>query len=148
MEHRGACSADRDSGDGAGVMTALPEPLFQSWFDRENIPMPAKEHWGVGMAFLPQDSDRALEHRLYIEEVVKGENLTVLGWREVPVRPEVLGVQARENQPRIEQVIVTSPDNLSGDEFRSQTLHRSLSDRKKIIRRFLYLFLFLSHNCL
>ncbi len=115
LEHRGACSADRDSGDGAGLLTALPVQLIQSWFEQQNIPMPPKEQWGVGMVFLPQDSTQAAEGRAYIEEVVKGENLTVLGWRQVPVRPEVLGWQARENLPRIEQIIVTSPDSLEGD---------------------------------
>ena len=33
MEHRGACSADADSGDGAGVMTQIPWKLF-----KEDIP--------------------------------------------------------------------------------------------------------------
>ncbi len=115
LEHRGACSADRDSGDGAGLLTALPVQLFQSWFEQQNIPMPPKEQWGVGMVFLPQDSTQAAEGRTHIEEIVKGEKLTVLGWRQVPVRPEVLGSQARENLPRIEQIIVTSPDSLEGD---------------------------------
>jgi glutamate synthase (ferredoxin) len=117
MEHRGGCSADRDSGDGAGVMTALPQQLFQAWFDENNLAMPPQEQWGVGMVFLPQDSATAAECRAHIEEVVKGENLTVLGWREVPVRPEVLGVQAKANQPRIEQVFVTSTNDLQGDEL-------------------------------
>ncbi|GAB4530631.1 MAG: glutamate synthase-related protein [Pleurocapsa sp.] len=117
MEHRGGCSADRDSGDGAGIMTALPQKLFASWFKEQNIPMPAKEAWGVGMVFLPQDCDRTVGCKKLIEDIVTQENLTVLGWREVPVRPEVLGEQARANQPYIAQIIVTSPDNLTGDEL-------------------------------
>ncbi|MGF1489369.1 MAG: glutamate synthase-related protein [Prochloraceae cyanobacterium] len=115
MEHRGGCSADRDSGDGAGLMTAVPTKLFQSWFAENNITVPDREGWGVGMVFLPQDPQKAASCRDRIEEIVKGENLTVLGWRKVPVKPEVLGRQARENQPQIEQVIVTSPDKLTGD---------------------------------
>ncbi|MGK7874248.1 MAG: glutamate synthase-related protein [Xenococcaceae cyanobacterium] len=117
LEHRGACSADRDSGDGSGLMTAIPRQLFQHWFTKQNIPMPPNNQLGVGMVFLPQDSTQAAECRSHVEEIVKGENLTVLGWREVPVCPEVLGVQARENQPRIEQVLVTSPDNLEGEKL-------------------------------
>jgi len=115
LEHRGGCCADGDSGDGSGVLTGLPLKLFQSWFAAENIPMPEPETWGVGMVFLPQDEEKAKEGRAYIEEVIVGEKLQVLGWRQVPIRPEVLGVQAREYQPRIEQVIVTSPDKLKGD---------------------------------
>ncbi len=115
MEHRGGCSADRDSGDGAGLMTAIPAELFRSWFENNNITMPAVGKWGVGMVFLPTDPEKAASCRAHIEKIVKGENLTVLGWRKVPVKPEVLGRQARENQPQIEQVIVTSPDGLAGD---------------------------------
>jgi glutamate synthase (ferredoxin) len=117
LEHRGACSADQDSGDGAGLMTALPLQLFQHWFKEKNIPMPPVGQLGVGMVFLPQESSKRAEAIAHVEEVVKAENLTILGWREVPVRPEVLGVQARENQPYIAQIMVTSPDNLAGDEL-------------------------------
>ena len=117
MEHRGGCSADRDSGDGAGIMTGLPPKIFAEWFNSNNISQPAAEAWGVGMVFLPQDADRIAEEKKFIEDTVKAENLTVLGWREVPVNPDVLGEQARDNQPHIEQIIVTSPDGLTGDDL-------------------------------
>ena len=117
MEHRGGCSADRDSGDGAGVMTALPQKLFAAWFEEQNIDTPARESYGVGMVFLPQDEKRRVESKKLIEDIVSRENLTVLGWREVPVRPEVLGVSARENQPYIEQIFVISPEKLMGDDL-------------------------------
>lgn len=117
MEHRGGCSADRDSGDGAGVMTALPEKIFGSWFAERGLTMPAREAWGVGMVFLPQDLTEAGECKKFIEDTVEQEKLEVLGWREVPVRPEVLGIQAREYQPHIEQIVVSSQDNLTGDEL-------------------------------
>ena len=115
MEHRGGCSADRDSGDGAGIMTAVPQKLFANWFAENNILMPAAEAWGVGMIFLPQEQEQANECKKTVETVVSQENLTVLGWREVPVSPEVLGVQARANQPHIAQIIVTSSEKLTGD---------------------------------
>jgi glutamate synthase (ferredoxin) len=115
MEHRGGCSADLDSGDGAGIMTALPQKLFASWFNEHQISMPQTEAWGVAMVFLPQDTEKARECKQFIEKIVKEDNLTVLGWRAVPIRPEVLGRQAKENQPEIAQIIVTSPENLSGD---------------------------------
>ena len=115
LEHRGGCSADQDSGDGSGIMTGIPAQLFQSWFEQNNLSMPGPEQWGIGMVFLPQDSGQAADARAEIEEVIRQENLKVLGWREVPIHPEVLGVQARENQPRIEQVVVTSAAQLQGD---------------------------------
>lgn len=109
LEHRGGCSADSDSGDGAGIMTGIPRQLFEPWFKNHNLEMPPENQLGVAMAFLPQDDAKRLEALAYVEEVVKGENLTILGWREVPVRPEVLGRQARENQPYIAQLFVTAP---------------------------------------
>ncbi len=116
LEHRGGCSADQDSGDGSGLMTAIPQQLFQSWSKSQNIPLPAPEKFGVGMVFLPQDAAQAASRRAFVEQVVKEENLEVLGWRQVPVKPEVLGIQARENQPQIEQILVTC-ETLEGDEL-------------------------------
>jgi len=115
MEHRGGCSADRDSGDGAGIMTALPEKILGDWFSQNNLVQPQPEAWGVGMVFLPQGTEKIVAAKQYVEEIVFGEGLQVLGWREVPVAPEVLGVQARDNQPHIEQIMVSSPDGLTGD---------------------------------
>ncbi|MBR8827641.1 MAG: glutamate synthase large subunit [Gomphosphaeria aponina SAG 52.96 = DSM 107014] len=117
LEHRGGCSADRDSGDGSGIMTALPTDLFFDWFTTQNIPIPRHESYGVGMVFLPQDDLRAAACRDSIQNICQVCNLTVLGWRIVPVDSNVLGVQARENQPRIEQVFVSSVDGLCGDEL-------------------------------
>ena len=116
LEHRGGCSADQDSGDGAGVMTALPWELLKTWFAQSQIAMPPTEQLGVGMVFLPQEENLVNIARQIVEDVLKSENFTLLGWRVVPVQEKVLGLQARENQPKIEQVIVASP-SLRGDEL-------------------------------
>ncbi|HEY9638158.1 MAG TPA: glutamate synthase central domain-containing protein, partial [Coleofasciculaceae cyanobacterium] len=116
LEHRGGCSADQDSGDGAGLMTAIPWELFKHWFAEQGISMPPIEHLGVAMVFLPQEAALVNIAREIVEEVLEQEGLTVLGWRVVPVKDSVLGIQARENEPQIEQVIVMSP-NLQGDEL-------------------------------
>ena len=102
MEHRGGCSADQDSGDGAGLMTAIPWALLQKEFADLTID---PEHSALGMFFFPQDRDRADECREITEKIAKEEGLNLLRWRIVPVQPQVLGVQARENQPHIEQAI-------------------------------------------
>jgi glutamate synthase (ferredoxin) len=115
MEHRGGCSADRDSGDGAGIMTALPNKIFADWFAQNNLVQPDAEAWGVGMVFLPQAAEKIQEFKQYVEQAVTGEGLKILGWREVPIRSEVLGQQAREHQPHIEQIVVNAPDGLTGD---------------------------------
>ncbi|WP_293057056.1 glutamate synthase large subunit [Okeania sp. SIO2B3] len=114
LEHRGGCSADQDSGDGAGLMSQIPWKLLS-----ENLELDT-ERCGVAMIFLPQTEDKAAQARQIIEKVITKEGLKVVGWRVVPVRPEVLGPQARANQPQIEQLIVAS-ETLQGD-----NLERSL----------------------
>lgn len=117
LEHRGGCSADSDSGDGAGIMTGIPRGLLERWFTQRDLTMPAVEQLGVGMVFLPQEPSAREVAKGYVEEVIRAEQLTVLGWREVPVKPEVLGIQARNNQPHMEQILVTCPTGCSGDEL-------------------------------
>ncbi|WP_414582118.1 glutamate synthase-related protein [Scytonema sp. PCC 10023] len=116
LEHRGGCSADQDSGDGAGILTAIPWTLFQDDFARRGVQLPKSENIAVGMIFLPQDPEAAQKARATVEQVAESEKLTVLGWRVVPVQPKLLGVQARENQPQIEQIFVASEEK-SGDEL-------------------------------
>ena len=130
MEHRGGCSADRDSGDGAGMMTGLPEKIFAHWFADKNLEQPKLGSWAVGMVFLPQDSQQINESKQHIEQIVKAEGLTVLGWREVPVNPEVLGQQARDNQPHIEQIVVSSADLMDDDLERKLYVARSQVGKK------------------
>ena len=115
MEHRGGCSADNDSGDGSGVMTAIPREVLVPWFTSKGLSMPPLEQLGVGMVFLSQNDIKRQAERAHVEAVVSAADLKILGWREVPVKPELLGIQAKQNQPHIEQIMVTSPAGLSGD---------------------------------
>ncbi len=117
MEHRGGCSADQDSGDGSGVMIAIPHKLLKTWFTDNQLEIPQAESYAVGMVFLPQDESQSVPAKKFVEQVVTEENLQVLGWRKVPVKPEILGRQARDNQPQIEQIIVESSEGLKGDEL-------------------------------
>lgn len=108
LEHRGGCSADQDSGDGAGILTAIPWELFQTDYAGENV--------AVGMLFLPQNPEITQKIKAIFEQIATEEKFTVLGWRVVPVQSDLLGTQARENQPQIEQVFLASADK-SGDEL-------------------------------
>jgi glutamate synthase (ferredoxin) len=107
MEHRGGCSADYDSGDGAGMMTAIPWEIFGAWakgLGQELI----EGQTAVGMVFLPQGELVAAQARQKTEGRLKASGFTVLGWRVVPIQPEILGVQAKAFLPQIEQVVVTA----------------------------------------
>jgi glutamate synthase (ferredoxin) len=134
LEHRGGCSADQDSGDGAGIMTAIPWELFQQAETLTALKSVSVEQlqdvYGVGMVFLPQTPEAADPVRQTIETVLTQQQLSVCGWRPVPIDPDVLGPQARENQPIIEQVIVSSAAGKTGDELERQlyVARRSIGD--------------------
>ncbi|MBW4516277.1 MAG: glutamate synthase subunit alpha [Timaviella obliquedivisa GSE-PSE-MK23-08B] len=115
MEHRGGCCADQDSGDGAGVMTAIPWEMLAPWLEAKSLAV-QPEQMGLGMFFLPAETVAAAIAREAVERVSQASGLKVLGWRVVPVNPEVLGVQAREYQPQIEQLIVQSTE-VEGDDL-------------------------------
>ncbi len=113
MEHRGGCSADQDSGDGAGVMLGLPWDLLNQWASTTGLATLESAHTGVAMVFLPQDETIALAAKKQVEEIFTSEGFSWLGWRSVPTNPEVLGTQATENLPGILQAIVSASE--SGD---------------------------------
>ncbi len=100
MEHRGGCGGDGDSGDGAGILCAIPwEYLEKVWPEVQN----PNHSTGLGMIFMPKNPDERQEAKKIFEEEAIHLGLVSKGWREVPVDPEVLGQQARENAPFIEQ---------------------------------------------
>jgi glutamate synthase (ferredoxin) len=118
MEHRGGCSADRDSGDGAGIMTAIPWAVLDQWATSAGLATLTPATTGVAMVFFPQDGATRNSAKRSIDAVFASEGLTLVGWRVLPTNPDVLGIQARENLPVMEQAIVTS--GLSGDELERQ----------------------------
>lgn len=103
MEHRGACGGDGVSGDGAGIMTQIPWKLFPEY---------QSQNPGVGMIFLPRDPTRRDAVKKVIEGVCSANELNFLGWREVPVNPDVLGDLARNAMPSIWQFFVEAPERL------------------------------------
>ena len=101
MEHRGACSADNDSGDGAGVMTEIPWKLLASEIDGVE-----EGKCGVGQIFLPQDEASAQKCKDFISRLSEERGLEILGWRDVPVNSGVVGVMAKETEPVMAQIVV------------------------------------------
>ena len=114
LEHRGAVGSDAGTGDGAGILTQIPDAFLR---DVAGVKLPAAGLYGAGLVFLPTDSTDAANGKAGFENLAKEEDLEVLGWREVPIRPEVLGDLARAAQPTIEQVFVSSADAATGLEL-------------------------------
>jgi len=105
LEHRGAVGSDAGTGDGAGIITQIPHAFFQEVVD---FSLPEKGSYAVGTAFMSPDPHAAQQERAALESLASEEGLSVLGWREVPIRPEVIGEQARAAMPSFWQLFVVS----------------------------------------
>jgi glutamate synthase (ferredoxin) len=105
MAHRGGVSADGKSGDGAGVLTQIPRPLFDRELSRLGISYPV-DNLAVGMVFLPRDEAQRTTARLLVKQGLAQQGLELLGWRAVPVDEDALGAGARRTLPVIEQALV------------------------------------------
>lgn len=113
LAHRGAVDADAITGDGAGVLTQIPYPLFREFLEEKGKKLYSDEDLGVGVIFLPKDDEYAQARaKKVVENAIKGEHLSVLGWRDVPVDDSCLGQKAKETQPRIVQVLIAKTDDL------------------------------------
>lgn len=130
MEHRGGCGADNDSGDGSGIMTSIPWDLCNNWANKQGIASLDKLHTGVGMLFLPKDNDSMEEAKKVILNIFTQEGLEILGWRPVPVNMSVVGHNAKETMPNIQQVFV----KIAGEE-RSDDIERELYICRKLIEK-------------
>ena len=108
MEHRGACGADKLSGDGAGILIQLPHAFFQEECPKIGIDLPEAGRYAVGNVFLPTGDDTK-EGMEIMERAVLTEGLELLGWRELPVDSSTIGVTARSVEPAIKQIFVGAP---------------------------------------
>src|SRR5213082_2423961 len=102
LTHRGGVDADGASGDGAGLLTSIPDAFFRARAREQGIEL--LESFGLGFAFLPQSV--SAEARTAIESAGDAERLRVLGWRRVPVNTNSLGRLALETMPEIWQFFV------------------------------------------
>ncbi|HEX4574576.1 MAG TPA: glutamate synthase central domain-containing protein, partial [Gemmatimonadales bacterium] len=108
VAHRGAAATD-NSGDGAGVLTQIPERLLRAEAQRQGIALAPDQPFAVGAFFLPTDPSVLDRATTMIEEVLHAEGLPVLGWRDVPVDRAVLGAGARVTCPTIRHAFVALP---------------------------------------
>ncbi len=132
LAHRGAAAAD-GSGDGAGLLTQLPHALFYRHAATHGLALGPGRPFAVGAFFLPREAP-ALERAVRIvEEVLAGQGLPVLAWRDVPVDLGVLSAGARASCPTIRQAIITPPAD--GDRRDEASLERSLYLARRTIER-------------
>lgn len=116
MEHRGACGCDPDSGDGAGIMFQIPHQFLWDECIALDILLKEPGHYGVGMAFLPKDEEGNAHCRSLIKEAAINRGFNFLGFRDVPVNPEGIGVTALSVEPSIVQFFVERPSDIKTSE--------------------------------
>jgi glutamate synthase (NADPH/NADH) large chain len=138
MDHRGARGAERNTGDGAGMLTALPHE-FLARVAREELSaiLPPPGRFGAGIVFLPRDEGERQRCKDVVAELVEAEGQQLVGWREVPVDPvgADLGPTAAAAAPHVEQLFIAATDGVGGDAFerklyqiRKRASHRLRTD--------------------
>ena len=126
LEHRGAVGSDAGTGDGAGIITQIPDNFFRSVTDFE---LPKAGFYGAGLVFLEIDAD-SRNFEASFSKLCEARGLTLLGTRVVPVNPESLGDLARAAMPQIIQVFVSSANNQSEEELERELYFlRRISER-------------------
>tara|TARA_A100001011_G_scaffold259550_1_gene267906 strand:- start:2524 stop:7026 length:4503 start_codon:yes stop_codon:yes gene_type:complete len=115
LEHRGAVSADGKTGDGAGILIEIPHDFLVS---KCSFQLPELHEYAVGMVFLPKKENQRSYCIGVFESEIKNQGLNILGWRKVPVNPDVVGTIAAQTEPDIMQVFIGKGSNpISEQEF-------------------------------
>ena len=126
MEHRGACSADGVSGDGAGITTQIPWDFFLNYLNDKNLNEDFQVNkLALSMVFCPQENENRIKQ--IFQWILEQYSCQVIAWRSVPTDDSLLGQYALINKPSIQQCIVYS-GVLSSDDL-EKTLY---TVRKKI----------------
>ena len=119
MDHRGGCGFEENTGDGAGILVALPHNFFKEISKEIKIKLPEKGLYAVGNIFLPQDQKERELCKKEIEKTIISEKQILLGWRDVPVdsKKADVGPAAKLSQPFIKQLFVKSSNGIDQEEF-------------------------------
>ena len=119
MDHRGGCGFEANTGDGAGILTALPHDFLARVTREQGTTLPPPGRYAVGNIFLPRDPGLRTIFTDRIEQIIEEEGQNFLTWREVPVEAVAadVGPAARDAQPYIAQLFVGAADGLDRDAF-------------------------------
>ena len=118
LEHRAGKDAAGETGDGVGILLQISHGFFSKAAAELGFELGGERDYGVGMFFFPQDDLRRNQAMKMFQLIAEREGMEFIGWREVPVCPQVLGRKARDKMPRIVQGFVRRPERLAkGLEF-------------------------------
>jgi glutamate synthase (ferredoxin) len=103
LAHRGACGCEENTGDGAGIMTQVPDRFMRKIAP---APLPPAGEYGVGLVFLPHDpATRAAIQDLFAR-IIAEEGQTLIGWRDVPTDDALVGPSAVAVEPVFVQIFI------------------------------------------
>lgn len=120
MTHRGACGCEENTGDGAGIMTALPLNFLKKIaHDNFDVTLPEAGKFATGLVFLPQLNKERTQCKATVEALIAEHNQQFIGWRSVPVDAKAadIGLAARATEPIIEQLFIVTNKDFSVDAF-------------------------------
>ncbi len=106
MEHRGATGCESNSGDGAGILVSTPDKFFRKAAAQLGITLPKKGEYAVGMCFFPSDAAARKLCEDKIKDLITEFEMTILGWRDVPVNNKPLGPSVLACEPVVRQVFI------------------------------------------
>ena len=112
LEHRAGKDAESKTGDGVGILLQISHKFFSKVCKPFGIFLGSERDYGVGMFFFPQDELKRNQAKNIFEVIVEKEGMEFLGWREVPVHPDVLGSRAVECMPCIMQGFIKRPEKV------------------------------------
>ena len=118
LEHRAGKDAQGKTGDGVGILVQIPYDFFRAETAKLGFNIGSEGDFGVGMFFFPQNELKRNQAKKLFEIILNKNGMELLGWREVPSVPSVLGEKALESMPHIVQGFVKRPaDCAKGLEF-------------------------------
>ncbi|MGJ8677814.1 MAG: glutamate synthase large subunit [Akkermansiaceae bacterium] len=139
MTHRGAVDADMKTGDGSGVLSQIPYPIFRKAAANLGHELKNDEDLAVAVFFLPMENPAAQEEiKALTEEVVKSRGITFIGWRVTPVAPQELGNVAQKTQPYILHLLMEKPAEWDSAHFERQLYlcRRSIENQTADVENF------------
>ena len=123
MEHRGGCGCEDNTGDGAGMLTALPYELIEKISQEEmGQELPPRGLYGSGVFFMPTNPAERAQCRGIVDRIINEQGQKLIGWRELPVDPDAadVGPTARRAMPHFDQVIIAAGEGLDQEAFERQ----------------------------
>ena len=118
MNHRGGTGAEPDTGDGAGILMALPDAFFQEKAQEAGIELSAKREYAVGMLFLPKEQKKKVELQKALVTDILASGFDVLWTRDVPYNFYNCGPGAQAVMPSFLQIFIEKPlDMQPGRDF-------------------------------